>query len=241
MTFANPYVDAQQQNAAQANAAFPQYNQSNAACNGNHDHAHNHSHAHNHAQPHDHQNCNGHHPHAQGQLSDMYYTNREKFLKNQNSTSSTRSKRRNSESEDAFKKVKQITEAQNSIPTDQLTLENINLDEYAQFNHPDGGIIQFTPIGNIRTYVTANNTIQRTIEQNSAFDLNKTDRGIDGYRLYLGKDIDLSASPSNEIEGYMRSGYNAHGSGNCGCCQDDYDCDSDLEDDDDYYHPNYMH
>lgn len=163
-------------------------------------------------------------------------------------------KRRNSEDEHTLKKVKQLADGANAgqgngaVPVDQLTLENIDLNSYPKYNHPEGGIIQFTPIGNIRTFLSDNNVLNRTIEKNSSFDISQTECGIDGYKLYLGN-ISMDSSPSNEIETYMRSGYNApsshptsyyHNPGACACCTTssathfDYDCDSDLEDDDDY-------
>lgn len=166
----------------------------------------------------------------------------------------SRCKRRNSESENSIKKVKNSSPNSsminnNDIPIDQLNLQNINLEEYPKFNHPEGGIIQFTPIGNIRTFVSDNNVVHRTIEKESSFDLNKTDKGIDGYTIYLGHNsalpVSLDSSPSNEIESYMRNGYRElaykqpttyyHNPVGCsgGCCTGniDYDCDSDLDDD----------
>ncbi|GMF37163.1 unnamed protein product [[Candida] boidinii] len=100
----------------------------------------------------------------------------------------------------------------------ELTLENINLNEYPKFHHPDGGYIQFTPIGNIRTFLSDNNVVQSIIEKKSSFDLNNLQNGIDGYKLYLGRATtttstasnsnNLLNSPSSEAENYMRNGYN---------------------------------
>lgn len=128
-----------------------------------------------------------------------------------------RSKRRFSDDEDSFKKVRQTSHAtrQPATPPQQLTLQNINLEEYGKFEHPDGGYIQFTPIGNVRTFTGDNNMLHRIVEENSSFDLAKTDRGIDGYKLYIGNHgfeepasgVTIDCSPSNEIEGYMRTGY----------------------------------
>lgn len=201
-------------------------------------------------------------------LPAMYYTNRQKLMENgSNSANSSslhsnhrnvRCKRRNSESENEFKKVKQFngnfnnnSNTNNNIPQDQLNLDNIDLNEYPKFNHPDGGIIQFTPIGNIRTFLSDNNIVHRTVEKNSTFDLNQRDCGIDGYKLYLGS-ISMDTSPSNEIESYMINGYsnvnynNSSSSSNINtsyynnptssCAANfDYDCDSDLDDDYDEY------
>lgn len=181
-------------------------------------------------------------------IPSMYQKNRHK-LSNSPLAKSSRCKRRNSESDEKMKKLKHFASSpslSSNIPNDQLTLQNINLEEYPKFNHPDGGIIQFTPLGNIRTYMNDSNLVQRTIEKNSTFDLNQIDRGIDGYKLYLGS-VTMDSSPSNEIETYMRNGYsdnafsrNTHYD-NPACCSSsccashfDYDCDSDLEDDDDY-------
>lgn len=242
MTIGDPYLNNTNNNSptiftsnSSPNTSYTQYNNTNSAISHQHNHQHNQ------------QQNNQHHfnrsmTFGSSPLPEIYHTNREKFLNNVNSSpcNNTRIKRRNSDSRNSMKKVKQITNNNNNniiIPIDQLTLDNINLEEYAKFNHPEGGIIQFTPIGNIRTFISDNNIVQRIIEKNSSFDLNKTDRGIDGYKLYLG-DVTIDSSPSNEIENYMISGYsnNNHDSGNCGCCRNfDYDCDSDLEDDDDYY------
>lgn len=192
-----------------------------------------------------------------------------KFSSNPNSNlnsplSKSRCKRRSSESEDSLKKTRfsspnDISNNNNNnhnIPIENLNLQNINLEEYPKFNHPEGGIIQFTPIGNIRTFITDNNIVKRIIEEKSTFDLNKTECGIDGYKLYLGS-VSMDSSPSNEIETYMRVGYSNnhdhhdhhhdhshntisnhyHNPAGCsgGCCSNfDYDCDSDLEDDEDY-------
>ncbi|KAH3662307.1 hypothetical protein OGAPHI_005557 [Ogataea philodendri] len=133
------------------------------------------------------------------------------------SSTPSRSKRRNSDYEDNFKKVKQGSLSSSSpIPREKLTLENINLNEYAKFHHPEGGFIQFTPIGNIRTWMGDNNVVHKSIEKNSSFDLNNLSHGIDGYKLYLGESNDAPAvqidnSPSNETENYMRNGYNGSG------------------------------
>ncbi|KAG7891010.1 hypothetical protein KL907_001518 [Ogataea polymorpha] len=132
------------------------------------------------------------------------------------SSTPTRPKRRNSDYEDNFKKVKQSpTTPSNKIPTEKLTLENINLNEYPKFHHPDGGFIQFTPIGNVRTWMGDDNIVRKTIEKNSSFDLNKLNQGIDGYTLYLGDNrdsgIQIDSSPSNEVENYMRVGYSGTG------------------------------
>lgn len=177
---------------------------------------------------------------ATPEMANAYQINRENFnTMNHNHSHNHNSscKRRSSEDGESLKKIKQTTCCSSDhIPVEQMTLENIDLSEYPQFNHPDGGIIQFTPIGNIRTFLADNNVVQRVIEKESTFDLNQTDRGIDGYRLYLGGDNRFS----KETEGYMRAGYNEplshyHNPGSCACCNDfDYDCDSDLEDDDDY-------
>lgn len=112
-----------------------------------------------------------------------------------------------------------------------LTLQNINLNEYPKFHHPDGGFIQFTPIGNVRTFLGDNDVVQRIVEKNSTFDLSKTQCGIDGYKLFIGmhgfdeeydhrypdksclKGVPLDNSPSNEIENYMRAGYSSGSSG----------------------------
>ncbi|KAG0674324.1 Set1/Ash2 histone methyltransferase complex subunit ASH2 [Pichia californica] len=207
----------------------------------------------------------------------IYQKNYQSSYSSNSPLSKSRCKRRSSESEDSLKKVRYSSPIQdslnsnsnnnsNNIPINELNLQNINLEEYPKFNHPEGGIIQFTPIGNIRTFIGDNNIVQRIIEKNSTFDLNKTDRGIDGYKLYLGS-VSMDSSPSNEIETYMRNGYaghnhtgHDHASHNhsthdhsynsnkisnhydnpagcsAGCCSSnfDYDCDSDLEDDDDY-------
>lgn len=179
-------------------------------------------------------------------LPSTYQANRQRLMNTATSSplrvsspspsSNLRCKRRSSEDENTMKKTKHFTgnNAQ-AIPTDQLNLDNINLEEYPKFNHPDGGIIQFTPIGNIRTFISDNNVVNRIIEQNSTFDLNQTDRGIDGYKIYLGN-VSMNPSPSNEIETYMINGYSeskpsfvssAPYGGNF-----DYDCDSDLDEDD---------
>lgn len=192
---------------------------------------------------------NGSHVHFNSSPIPSTYQRSRQKLSNSPLVSASRCKRRNSESDDRVKKLKHFSSTpalSSGVPADQLTLQNINLEEYPKFNHPDGGIIQFTPIGNIRTYMNDCNVVQRTIEKNSSFDLNQTDRGIDGYKLYLGS-VSMDSSPSNEIETYMRNGYGSnipvHSShyDNPACCTSsccasnfDYDCDSDLEDDDDY-------
>ncbi|VEU19309.1 DEKNAAC100426 [Brettanomyces naardenensis] len=146
-------------------------------------------------------------------------------------TPTTRVKRRSSDVEESSKKVKHPTAMRHrtNIPAENLTLQNMDVGEYPKFEHPEGGIIQFTPVGNIRTFVSDNNVVQRIVEKNSSFDLSKTDRGIDGYKLFLGKNgfattddcspskskpeetcikgVYMDTSPSNEIEGYMRAGY----------------------------------
>ncbi|GMM30469.1 hypothetical protein DAMA08_032140 [Martiniozyma asiatica (nom. inval.)] len=172
---------------------------------------------------------------------------RQRILNAQSQNSSTRSKRVNSDSDEYNKKVKddRFTNFNSgNIPTEKLTLENINLEEYAKFNHPDGGIIQFTPIGNIRTFINDANIVQRVIEHNSTFDLAQTDRGIDGYKIFLGNSHDHGhghghgchdCSPSKETESYMRSGYeNSYYVNPSSCMNFDYDCDSDLDDDEDF-------
>lgn len=142
-----------------------------------------------------------------------------------------RGKRRNSDSDEGFKRTKQASlfhkQVNNGLPKENLTMQNIDLDEYPKFKHPNGGIIQFTPIGNIRTFADGENVVQRVIEKDSSFDLSKTDCGIDGYALFFGshgfeddattslpkyqksclKGVPLDNSPSNEIEEYMRNGY----------------------------------
>lgn len=185
---------------------------------------------------------------ASPDLENAYQANREKLLSshanhNHSANDNSRCKRRTSEDGETLKKTKQESCcSSNHIPVEQLTLENIDLSEYPQFNHPNGGIIQFTPIGNIRTIVGDDNVVQRVIEKESTFDMNHTDRGIDGYRLYLGEDNKFA----KETESYMRDGYvgntngapssHYHNPGSCGCCNgSDYDCDSDLDDDDDFY------
>lgn len=180
---------------------------------------------------------------ASPELANAYQVNREKLHSishNHSHNDSSRCKRRTSETGESSKKVKQTTCCTSDIISpEQMTLENINLSEYPQFNHPDGGIIQFTPIGNVRTFQSEDHGIQTVIEKDSTFDLNHTDRGIDGYRLYLGEDNNFS----KEAENYMKAGYSNqsnqhyHNPGSCACCNNfDYDCDSDLEDDDDYMH-----
>ena len=178
----------------------------------------------------------------------LYQHNRQRYLNNQAALShqpqqqqpqSRRVKRRNSEASEHFKKIKQTSGSYNQTPIDQLTLDNIDLSEYPKFNHPEGGIIQFTPIGNIRTFISDNNIVNRVIEQNSTFDLNQTEKGIDGYKLYF-EHVQMNTSPSNEIEGYMRTGYsnpitsNSYYSNAPSSYPNnfDYDCDSDLEEDD---------
>ncbi|OWB75738.1 hypothetical protein B5S31_g5697 [[Candida] boidinii] len=144
----------------------------------------------------------------------------------------TRSKRRFSNSDPDLKKSKQqpiinhnnhnhnYNHSHNKSNL-ELTLENINLNEYPKFHHPDGGYIQFTPIGNIRTFLSDNNIVQSIIEKKSSFDLNNLQNGIDGYKLYLGRPTTTTTSsssqnnnnnqlnsPSSEAENYMRNGYN---------------------------------
>lgn len=237
MTIGNPYLHNPDHNSptivstnSTPNSSFSQYNDNGSTPNGNHIHQH--------------QHFDRNRTFGSPALSEIHIANREKFLRNQfqqsNNQQPTRSKRTNSECDENFKKVKQITDSYNNsfnknIPVDQLTLDNINLDEFPKFNHPEGGIIQFTPIGNVRTFLSDNNVMQRVIEKNSSFDINKTDRGIDGYKLYLGNNIPVDSSPSNETETYMRFGYSSNENAACSCCHNfDYDCDSDLEDDDDY-------
>lgn len=229
MTIGDPYLNNPTHNSptivstnSTPNSSFSQYT-NNSTPNNNHTHQHQHFNA--------------------SSLSEIHVANRQKFLNSQfqqHTQQSTRSKRRVSDSDENFKKIKQITDHYNNslngnIPTNQLSLDNINLDEFPKFNHPEGGIIQFTPIGNIRTFLSDNNVVQRVVEKNSTFDINKTDRGIDGYKLYLGSNIPVDSSPSNETEAYMRFGYSSNENAACSCCHNfDYDCDSDLEDDDDY-------
>ncbi len=146
-------------------------------------------------------------------------------------STSKRAKRRNSDSDENFKRTKHASlfrkQATSNTSKDKLTLQNINLEEYPKFKHPNGGIIQFTPIGNIRTFTDGFNVVQRVIEKDSSFDLSKTNCGIDGYALFFGshgfeddattslpkyqqsclKGVPMDNSPSNEIEEYMRSGY----------------------------------
>ncbi|GME83939.1 unnamed protein product [Ambrosiozyma monospora] len=168
--------------------------------------------------------------------------------------SGRRTKRRNSESESSAKKVKQTFVEHQTIPTSELTLENINLDEYPKFFHPDGGFIQFTPLGNIRTFMSDNNVMQRVIEKKSTFDINNLTHGIDGYTLYLGNSgfeapcKNVSESSDDETENYMRNGYNniispsssvsCYNDSACGVsCRtaDYYDADSDIEEDEDMF------
>lgn len=152
-----------------------------------------------------------------------------------------RSKRRNSDSSYNVKKVKEKTvyDSPSPSPLQGLSLETIDLSEYPQFHHPDGGIIQFTPIGNVRSIVNPQtNQVERAIETSSKFNLNDVDRGIDGYKIFLGKDCSgagcshADCSSTNEAESYMRNGYASFYSNPAGCYGGDYDCDSDFDEDD---------
>lgn len=179
--------------------------------------------------------------------SDMAFTSspihQQRLFSGQNALNSSpgqRSKRRNSDSSYNTKKLKEKTIYDSPNQPQSLSLDTINLDEYPQFHHPDGGIIQFTPIGNIRSVLNPNtNQVERSIESNSKFNLNDIDKGIDGYKIFLGKDCSNSGcnhvdcSPSNEVETYMRNGYTTYYSNPSGCHGDDFDCDSDFDDDSD--------
>lgn len=165
----------------------------------------------------------------------------------------SRSKRTNSDYDCQTKKVKDHTQYDSPNPEANMTLESIDLEQYPQFHHPDGGIIQFTPIGNIRSMVNpATNQVERLIENNSKFDLTQTQNGIDGYKIFLGDSSNggqhvhgascsTTACGGNDqcAEPYMANGY-AQFSSHAGCCGDDYDCDSDLDFDDDD-HDCHMH
>lgn len=156
-----------------------------------------------------------------------------------NSSPNQRVKRRNSDSSYNTKKIKDKTIYDSPTPQQSMSLDTINLDEYPQFHHPDGGIIQFTPIGNIRSILNpATNQIERSIESNSKFNLNDIDKGIDGYKIFLGTDCSNSGCnhvdcTSTEAESYMSNGYSNYYSNPMGCHGDDYDCDSDFDDDSD--------
>ncbi|ODV86258.1 hypothetical protein CANARDRAFT_175182 [[Candida] arabinofermentans NRRL YB-2248] len=157
----------------------------------------------------------------------------------------SRSKRRNSDSEHDWKKIKPVNSTDfdgQSIPTEQLTLENINLSEYAKFHHPDGGYIQSTPIGNIRTWMGCNNVMNRTIEKNSTFDIKNLTHGIDGYKLHLtdnGFDQETSTnttttstSTSSTTAPVANSYYDGGGANVCRYGY--YDDEDEFDDEDDY-------
>lgn len=129
-----------------------------------------------------------------------------------NNLSSVRAKRRFSEDSDS-KRTK--------VTTPQ---KDVSKEEYPKFHHPDGGFIQFTPNGTIRTLVINNEEVTHVQPHTSPekFDLRQISHGIDGYKLN-------SFSPTTSVESYMLKGYSNVQYSDF----NSYDCDSDLDDDDD--------
>ncbi|ODV93237.1 hypothetical protein PACTADRAFT_35867 [Pachysolen tannophilus NRRL Y-2460] len=139
---------------------------------------------------------------------------------------STRSKRRLSDDQEVTKKTRSEQEVENL----NLNLNNDNCrSDYPTFIHPEGGYIQFTPEGNIRTFFKDNVRISQLEKpSDSRFNLQNTHHGIDGYKLHLGNNSNTRDS-GNSVESYMTSGYSNGGFGPV----QSYDCDSDIDDDND--------
>lgn len=128
------------------------------------------------------------------------------------SSPTTKTKRRYSHDEPTPKKQQRSKLVSIDNTNDQKHIDQLK-NQYPVFHHPDGGFIQFTPNGNIRTIFQDNKQIS-IVETSSSFDLAHIDKGIDGYsvvnqdKFNVATNNSSNPSPSNEIEAYMREGYN---------------------------------